>query len=87
VDVGALSPRVKQPGREADHSHPCSMEVKYVRDFTLSTDSLKVCSNGWLVSEIVLVIAGCPIGTEYTDFSFLWFWSRLQVNGCYHTDK
>jgi hypothetical protein len=46
VDVGALFPGVKQPGREADHSHLCSVETKYMRDFILSTDSLKVCSNG-----------------------------------------
>jgi hypothetical protein len=25
---GALSPEVKRPGREADHSHPASAEVK-----------------------------------------------------------
>jgi hypothetical protein len=30
--LGALSPRAKRPGREADHSHPASAEVKAIQE-------------------------------------------------------
>jgi len=32
--AGALTPGVKRPGREADHSPPCSAEVKKERSYT-----------------------------------------------------
>jgi hypothetical protein len=32
--TGALSPEVKQPGREADHSAPTSVEVKKIWIYT-----------------------------------------------------
>jgi hypothetical protein len=34
MGTGAVSPEVKQPGLEADNSHPASAEVKNVLSYT-----------------------------------------------------
>jgi hypothetical protein len=48
VGTGALSPRVKRPGREADHSTPSSVEVKNVCSYTSIP---LMCIHGVVLSE------------------------------------
>jgi hypothetical protein len=84
---GALSPRVKRPGREADYSPPTTAKVKNIWLYRVSQEEMLIFWEVivWVILNKKLYIYMCPIPNGFRDRAISLYTVQTSNTPCPHT--